>query len=306
MSKIIVFAPNKGALEELISGAYSLNQEKPLAIVAGDAELANAAAQFGADVALIASGSEKVEEYVESIAAVIAAEQPAAVMFDNSLESRAVAGRVAAKFGCSVQADAKSVSPDFTTTHLIYGGAAIKTMKPAKDMAFIMTTPNTFPAAPIGDAGSIKEAEFIAPKWTIKVTETRTKEAQSVQLASAKKVVAVGLGLAKEEDLAMIYELADLLGAEVGCTRPLVEGMGWMEHERYIGLSNVFIKPDLYIAIGISGQVHHTVGVTDSKTIVAINKNKDCPMMKQSDYYIADDLYKVVPLLIEKLKERKQ
>jgi len=79
-----------------------------------------------------------------------------------------------------------------------------------------------------------------------------------------------------------------------------------MEHERYIGLSNVFIKPDLYIAIGISGQVHHTVGVTDSKTIVAINKNKDCPMMKQSDYYIADDLYKVVPLLIEKLKERKQ
>ena len=96
-----------------------------------------------------------------------------------------------------------------------------------------------------------------------------------------------------------------MLEAEIGCTRPLAEGLDWYPRERYIGVSGAFIKPDLYMGIGVSGQVQHTVGVTDSRVIVAINKDKNAAIFHQADYGIVGDLYAFLPAFISALKARK-
>lgn len=111
----------------------------------------------------------------------------------------------------------------------------------------------------------------------------------------------IGRGLAKQEDLEMVYAFAAKLGAEVGCSRPIAQGENWMAISRYIGVSGVMLKPDIYVALGISGQVQHTVGVRDAKIIIAVNKDKNAPIFKQCDYGIVGDIYKVVPALTELL-----
>lgn len=105
----------------------------------------------------------------------------------------------------------------------------------------------------------------------------------------------------KQEDLEMVYAFAAKLGAEVGCSRPIAQGENWMAISRYIGVSGVMLKPDIYVALGISGQVQHTVGVRDAKIIIAVNKDKNAPIFKQCDYGIVGDIYKVVPALTELL-----
>jgi len=110
------------------------------------------------------------------------------------------------------------------------------------------------------------------------------------------------LGIAKEEDRAMARALCEALGAELGCSRPIAESEKWMEHERYIGISSVMPKPEIYISIGISGQIQHMVGVKDAGKIIVINKDKNAPIFDYADYGIVGDLYKVIPALVNTLK----
>jgi electron transfer flavoprotein alpha subunit len=113
--------------------------------------------------------------------------------------------------------------------------------------------------------------------------------------------VGVGRGVAKKEDLTLGEGLAEALGAELGCTRGIGD-YGWLSEERVIGLSGAKTKPDLYVAVGVSGQIQHTVGISSAKLIVAINKDKNAPIFRLADYGIIGDLYQVVPALIERLK----
>ena len=100
----------------------------------------------------------------------------------------------------------------------------------------------------------------------------------------------------------MIRELAGVLGAEVGCSRPIAEGENWMERERYIGVSGVQLKSDLYLMLGISGQIQHMVGGNGAKVIIAVNKDKNAPIFNYADYGLVGDIYKVVPELTKLLK----
>lgn len=131
--------------------------------------------------------------------------------------------------------------------------------------------------------------------------ERRAKSVSSVDLSKAKRVVGVGRGLVAQNDLEMVRQLASVLGAEVGCSRPIAEGENWMERERYIGVSGVLLKSDLYLTLGISGQIQHMVGGNGAKVIVAINKDKKAPIFNYADYGLVGDIYKVVPALIEHL-----
>jgi electron transfer flavoprotein alpha subunit len=149
------------------------------------------------------------------------------------------------------------------------------------------------------------ELAFVEPEWRVTLRETRTRPAAKVNLATARKVVCVGRGLAKAEDLALVEELARLLGAEVACTRPLAEGLDWLPRERYIGISGATVRPDLYLGIGVSGQAQHTIGMSEARVVAAINKDEGAPIFEQADYRIVDDLYTVVPALIACLKARR-
>jgi electron transfer flavoprotein alpha subunit len=108
--------------------------------------------------------------------------------------------------------------------------------------------------------------------------------------------------LNKKEDMPMVESLAKVLNAEIGCTRPLSHEWQWLSEQREVGLSGKKCKPRLCVELGISGQIQHTVGVRDSKVIVAINKDKTAPIFEMADYGIIGDIYEVVPKLSEKLK----
>ena len=111
----------------------------------------------------------------------------------------------------------------------------------------------------------------------------------------------VGRGLAQEADLELCRKLAAALGAEVGCSRPVAENNKWLPKSNYMGITGVQVKPELIVALGVSGQIQHIGGINKSRVIVAVNKDKSAPIFKNADFGVVGDLYKVVPALIEKL-----
>jgi electron transfer flavoprotein alpha subunit len=135
------------------------------------------------------------------------------------------------------------------------------------------------------------------------VIERKGQEAGSGDITAARVIVCAGRGIEKQEDLAMVRELADTLGAEIACTRPISEEKHWMTEESCIGLSAKEVKPALYIGVGVSGQIQHVVGIREAGVICAINSDENAPIFEAADYGIIGDLYKVVPALIAALKK---
>ena len=132
------------------------------------------------------------------------------------------------------------------------------------------------------------------------------KEREAKDLSESRVVVCVGRGIEKKEDLAMARELAEVLGGAIGCTRPIAEEFHWLPEELCIGLSGAQVKPDLYLGIGVSGQVQHLTGIRSTKVIAAVNKDENAPIFKAADLGIIGDLYEVIPKLISELKKLKK
>jgi electron transfer flavoprotein alpha subunit len=136
-----------------------------------------------------------------------------------------------------------------------------------------------------------------------KIAKREKKETGGVHLEDADVVVSAGRGIKKKEDLKLAEDLAKALGGQVGCTRPIAADLKWLGDAHWIGLSGHEVKPKAYIGLGVSGQIQHVAGMRGSKLIIAINKDEEAPLVKISDYAIVDDLYKVVPALINELKK---
>jgi len=136
----------------------------------------------------------------------------------------------------------------------------------------------------------------------VSVTETKQAQKEEAGIKSATKIVSAGRGFARKEDLALAQELADALGAALGASRPLSSELGWVGEETQIGLTGAYVRPKLYVAVGISGQLQHVAGIRDSKVIVAINKDAQAPIFQVADYGIVGDLYVIVPALTRILK----
>jgi len=166
----------------------------------------------------------------------------------------------------------------------------------------IALMPRTFEALPQPVAGEVVPLALDLPAPRVRVVERRAKPPATANIEAAERLVAVGKGLAKQEDLAIVEALAATLGAEVGCTRALASDYHWLGEERTIGISGKITKPKLMLSVGISGQIQHTVGILGAQVIVAINKDKAAPIFKLADYGSVGDLYRVVPLLTERLR----
>jgi electron transfer flavoprotein alpha subunit len=309
------FSEKPALLAELISGASQLAAAQggsAAALVLGSQADAERAFSLGAHKVywLGEKGAHLVDDFVPTLAALAKEKHPAALLVGATKTGKAVAGRLAANLGVTTLTDLKAVESaggTFQVRHMIFGGGAVREEKPKGALMLATAGLGIFEplAVAAGKTGELVPVTFVAPAWQVKVVGSKPKPASTVNLAAAKKVVCAGRGVGKQEDLAMVTELARLLDGEVGCTRPLAEGLDWLPRERYIGVSGAFIKADLYIGLGVSGQVQHTVGVNDSRIIVAINKDEHAPIFEQADYGIAGDLYQVVPALIQALKARK-
>ncbi len=136
------------------------------------------------------------------------------------------------------------------------------------------------------------------------VVETKTSQRVGTDLKSAQRIVSAGRGFARKDGLSLAQDLASALGAALGCSRPLSSDLGWMGEDAHIGLTGAYVHPELYVALGISGQLQHIAGIKDSKVIVAINKDAQAPIFQFADYGIVGDLYEVVPALTTILKSR--
>jgi len=131
--------------------------------------------------------------------------------------------------------------------------------------------------------------------------ETKPKTKESTDIKAASIIISAGRGFKKKEDLDMLEQLAKTLGGAVGCSRPLSSDLGWLGEEHHIGLTGAYVHPNLYVAVGISGQLQHIAGIKDTKIIVAINKDKLAPIFQVADYGIVGDLYEVIPALLKHL-----
>lgn len=150
--------------------------------------------------------------------------------------------------------------------------------------------------------GSTKTMKTLA-RSRIEVLEAKTDQTANAGIESASIIVSAGRGFARQEDLQIAKELADALGGALGGSRPLSSELGWLSEDAHIGLTGAYVHPDLYVAIGISGQLQHVAGIKDSKVIVAINKDRQAPIFQVADYGIVGDLYEVVPALTRLLKK---
>jgi electron transfer flavoprotein alpha subunit len=185
-------------------------------------------------------------------------------------------------------------------THTIYGGIAEETVRVAGPVALVLDG-GPVPTATAA-SGAAPVTEVAAIPLGITVVETNASAFEQVDLGAAARVVGIGRGLKAQGDLAMIEALAGASKAEVGCSRPVAEGLNWLGKDRYIGVSGQQIAPELYFAIGISGQLQHMVGVRGAKTIVAINSDPNALVFKDADFGLVGDLYQLVPALTEAMK----
>ncbi|MDP8003504.1 MAG: electron transfer flavoprotein subunit alpha/FixB family protein [Caldisphaera sp.] len=151
--------------------------------------------------------------------------------------------------------------------------------------------------------GSLEELN-ISQQNKVVVKERKEKVKGGVNIESAEFIVSVGRGFKNKDDLKIAFDLADLIGAQIGCSRPVASDLKWLTEDHWVGLSGKKVAPKLYVALGISGAPQHLAGITDAKLVVAVNNDKTAPIFKNADYGIVADLYQFVPILIKKLKEK--
>nr|WP_295970106.1 electron transfer flavoprotein subunit alpha/FixB family protein [uncultured Bacillus sp.] len=309
INNVWIITDDQKSVGELCGGGRQLG-EKVSVILFGDKAQAQDAIAAGADqVYLLAQPEESVmqEAYSKPIAELLREQKAELVVVYASTVGKLMAGKIASQLGTSAFANLSDLSLEsgsIVMKHMVYGGAGIRTEKAVSDTVVALVGSGVFEALPKDEArqGTINEVNMNPENAGVRVLESRAKQGEAVNLSAAKRVVGVGRGFTSQEDLKMAEELAALIGAEVACSRPIAEGEKWMGKDRYVGVSGAVLKPDMYIAIGISGQIQHLVGVNQAKTLIAINKDKAAPIFKQSDIGLVGDLYQALPQMIEKLK----
>lgn len=309
VSNVWVFSDVSSRLAEVVAGGLEIG-EKVSALVIGSSEDVAAAFSYGATEVYHlgeADSSKIIENYNKTIASVINNEK-SLVLMPGTKRCKALASLLAVELnaGLVTEVSGIEVADDaIRCKHMVYGGLAIGEEAVKSDVAIAVVAAGTFAEA-VADAsktGEAKAVDFVETANTIKCIDRKAKEGSSVDLNKAKNIVAIGRGIAKQEDIKIAEDLCAVMNAELGCSRPIAESEKWMGHERYIGISSVMAKPEIYFAIGISGQIQHMVGAKDSQTIIAVNKDKNAPIFDYADYGIVGDLYTVIPAVVEALKK---
>lgn len=308
LTHVWVFSDNVERYAELMAGARQWGQQV-YAIVQGSEQAARVK-PLGPDGIIVlekTSELQRIENYAETLAAQIREKGNGLLLMAATKRCKALGARLSIQLDAAMVNDATAVSVEenaLFAEHRMYGGLAFGKEKLNSPLAIITLAPGVLEPVAANPAHDcpVVTAEWVAPQQEILCQERRAKSLSSVDLSKAKRVVGVGRGLAAQDDLNMVHELAAVLGAEVGCSRPIAEGENWMERERYIGVSGVLLKSELYLTLGISGQIQHMVGGNGAKVIVAVNKDKNAPIFNYADYGLVGDIYKVVPALIAQLR----
>ncbi len=231
---------------------------------------------------------------------------PGVILVGSTRNGKEVAARLAVKLGrpCASDLFGLSLADGFLRgrRNVFAGKVVAEVALPLPCVATVKV--GAYPSSPASDSPAQTKEVGDLPART-RLVERQEKKKGTVDLRNAKLIVSAGRGVKKKEDLGLITELASELGGAVGCSRPLSSDMGWLPEEHHIGLTGVSVRPDLYLAVGISGQLQHVAGIKDSKVIAAVNNDKSAPIFDASDYGIVGDLYAVLPALMKEIRARR-
>ncbi|MBI4064320.1 MAG: electron transfer flavoprotein subunit alpha/FixB family protein [Elusimicrobia bacterium] len=257
------------------------------------------------------------EAYAKTLAELAKKEKPNKFLFPASTIGRSITGRLAVYLNTGAAADATELSvgagtngvPAGTlkTVRPTYGGNVLATVIcPRTRPEIVSVRPMVFPKSQKtpGRTGETVRVAVNPETWKTKFTSFTPEKSAEIDLASADKIVSGGRGLGKTEGFEIIRSLANELGAAVGASRAAVDA-GWIPYRHQVGLTGRTVRPKLYVACGISGQVQHLAGMGQADVICAINTDPECPMMKLATFSIETNLYEFIPLVIREIQKYK-
>lgn len=265
---------------------------------------------LGANKVVVARGigTADGQQLTRLVSAVAQAEAAQVIVFTHDNLGKSVAPRVAARLKAGQVAGAITL-PDtaalaagqFKVKRNVFSGKAQAWVEITSPMKVVSVMPNSLPIEPGSGGAAVEEFSGDVGAARITVKEMRAAGA-GIPLPEAEIVVSAGRGMKGPENWAPVEELANLLHGATACSRPVAD-MHWRPHHEHVGQTGVAIRPNCYIAIGISGAIQHLAGVNQSKVIAVINKDPEAPFFKSADYGIVGDAFEVLPKLIEAAKK---
>lgn len=315
---VLVYSNDKKITFELLNKASEIAKQlgkKTTAVIIGKADdaLAKEYISYGADKVFIAETDQekfKAEEYAGFLENVIKETGAETILIGSNKNGKELASRLAGNLNAGCIIDAISVSvkdKKITAERVVYSGNAIA-VEQFNSTPGILTVPSkVFNPLKKDDnqKGEITKKKFDGEKYASKILKIQEMQTGGVNVEDAEIIVSCGRGFKNKDDIKLISDLAEVLkGKTLGCSRPIAADLKWLPEDHWIGLSGHKVKPKLYIAAGISGQIQHIAGMRDSGIIVAINKDPEALIFKSADYGIVGDLYEILPKLTAAVKEK--
>lgn len=304
----IVFIDTRGeklpkAAQEAVTYASKLAGGPVTAITFGGASGLEALGAQGASKVIVARGVTAVDgqQLTKLVTDVAAKEGANTIVFVHDGTGKSVAPRVAANLKAGHVAGAIALPEGDKFRRNVFSGKAQAWLQVSSATKVISVMPNSIPVGKDGGSATVEEYSGDLGPARITVKEVR-KAGAGVPLPEAELVVSAGRGMKGPENWGMVEELAKELGAATACSRPVAD-MHWRPHHEHVGQTGVAIRPNLYIAIGISGAIQHLAGVNQSKVICVINNDPEAPFFKAADYGIVGDAFQVLPKLVEAAKK---
>ncbi len=244
--------------------------------------------------------------YAAVIAQAVGQVDAKTIILSHSSTGKSLLGRLAVKLNAGSVSGVNTLPTNdgaFKIKKNVFSGKAIAEYSISSEVKVISLMGNAMPPEANGSPAAVEALSVDVPVSKIAVKDVKTIEG-TVPLPEAELVVSAGRGMKGPENWEIIESLANELGATTACSRPVAD-TGWRPHHEHVGQTGVAIRPNLYIAVGISGAIQHLAGVNRSKTIVVINKDPEAPFFKAADYGVLGDLFDVVPRLTEAIKNYK-
>ncbi len=305
---VLVFIDTRGeklpkAAQEAVTYASKLAGKPVTAVTFGGASGLESLGAQGAAKVIVARGVTAVDgqQLTKLVTDVAAKEGANTIVFVHDGTGKTVAPRVAAKLKAGHVAGALGLPEGDKFKRNVFSGKAQAWLQVTSANKVISLMPNSIPVGKDGGTATVEEYSGDLGPARITVKEMR-KAGAGVPLPEAELVVSAGRGMKGPENWGLVEELAKELGAATACSRPVAD-MHWRPHHEHVGQTGVAIRPNLYIAIGISGAIQHLAGVNQSKVICVINNDPEAPFFKAADYGIVGDAFQILPKLVEAAKK---
>ena len=305
---VFIEAKNKVSKAALEAVSYGSKIGSTTVVTFGDISSDELAliGEYGGEKVLIHRGINKSndQQLTNLIHAAVESSGATIVVLSQDQTGKSIGPRIAAKLNAghvSGAIDLPDTSNGFQVNTNVFSGKAMATVAVHSDKKVISILPNSISPEKTGGSTTIEEFDADLGEGGIVVKEMKT-QGEGIPLPEAELVVSAGRGLKGPENWGIVEDLAKTLGATTACSRPVAD-IGWRPHHEHVGQTGIAIRPNLYIAAGISGAIQHLAGVNGSKVIVVINTDAEAPFFKAADYGVVGDAFEVLPRLNEAFKK---